>query len=125
MSDDHRVPPYPTRISVHDMGRAGVGVVEELLKEAKSDLATRTQERDEARAAFVECFDLLTGMRSAVVRRRYVYLRETYRTLDDGHAALYAACTKGGEPVPTIATGREATGDPGTPSTLGPPRGGW
>ena len=77
--------------------KAHTKAVEKVNAELTDECAELRVERDEARTAFVECFDLLTGMRSAVVRRRYVYLRETYRTLDDGHAALYAACTKGGE----------------------------
>jgi len=68
-------------------------------RHAETCLATRTQERDEARAAFVECYREL----DECDHRR--------EECAEHYAALYAACTKGGR----------ARAD----DQHGPPRGGW
>ena len=68
------------------------------------DLATRTRERDEARAqlarvisAFVECYDLIRNL----VRSQHVGDATALRSASRKHAAFYAACTappEGGAP---------------------------
>lgn len=58
----------------------------------QADLTTRTQERDEARAAFVECYRAVpTSSCDQACDCRHCTARTEY-------AALYVACTKGGEP---------------------------